>query len=88
LDAFRLDTGRYPTTSEGLNVLISAPSGDSENWFGPYLDGEMPKDPWGNDFVYQIPERDSANRELSPKVLSLGADNEPGGTGNDADISS
>lgn len=88
LDAFKLDTGRYPTTTEGLNVLVVAPSESSESWYGPYLDGGLPKDPWGNDFVYQVPKLDNANREMSPKVLSLGADNEIGGTGNNADISS
>lgn len=88
LDAYKLDMGRYPTVTEGLEVLIVSPSINSESWFGPYLDGEIPKDPWGNDFVYQVPELDGANRELSPKVLSLGADNEIGGTGNNADISS
>lgn len=88
LDSFKLDTGRYPTAEEGLKVLVTPPSDDNGSWYGPYLDGDMPKDPWGNDFVYQIPERDSADRELSPKVLSLGADNAPGGTGNNADISS
>lgn len=88
LDALKLDTGRYPTESEGLSLLITAPSENVESWYGPYLDGEMPKDPWGNNFVYFPPELDSNQRELSPKVVSFGADNEPGGSGNDADISS
>jgi len=87
LDAYRLDVGRYPTDTQGLTVLVEPPN-DNQSWAGPYLDGDLPKDPWGNDFVYQAPALDSKNRQLSPKVISLGADNEPGGSGNDADISS
>ena len=88
LDAFKLDTGRYPTKEEGLKVLVEAPANDNGVWYGPYLDGDLPKDPWGNPFVYLPPKHDSQGRELSPKVISYGADNAEGGTGNNADISS
>ena len=87
LDSYRLDTGRYPNEAEGLVSLVEAPNGNAA-WAGPYMDGDLPKDPWGNDFVYQPPLLDSNNRELSPKVISLGADNALGGSGNNADISS
>jgi len=86
LDSFRLDMGRYPNDSEGLSVLVTAPSDGDVNWFGPYLEGdEVPADPWGNPFVYQAPE--VSDRTRSPKVLSLGGDNKIGGSGLNADIS-
>lgn len=89
LDAFKLDTGNYPNNAEGLTVLIKAPQNNSETWYGPYLDGgELPLDPWKHPFVYEAPKLDGNGRELSPRVISLGADKAPGGTGNNADISS
>ncbi len=50
LDAFRLDTGRYPTTEEGLKALREKPSG-VETWSGPYLPKEIPIDPWKNAYA-------------------------------------
>ena len=88
LDSFKLDTGRYPTSEEGLRVLVNAPANDNGNWYGPYLDGELPKDPWNNDFVYQAPQQGENGRVISPKIISLGADNAVGGAGLDADIHS
>lgn len=85
LDSFRLDMGRYPDGTEGLSVLVTAPSEGEVNWFGPYLEGDVPPDPWGNPFIYQAPEQ--SDRSQSPKVLSLGSDNKVGGTGLNADIS-
>lgn len=87
LDSYWLDTGRYPTQDEGLTSLINNVASDP-GWAGPYMDGELPRDPWGNSYKYVPPEIDNNNRELSPKVLSYGADNEVGGSGNNADISS
>jgi general secretion pathway protein G len=55
LDAFEIDLGRYPTTSEGLRVLVEKPTSDSEGWQQPYLRRAAPKDPWGNDYVYRYP---------------------------------
>lgn len=80
LDHYRLDVGRYPTAEQGLAALTSAPSGESR-WAGPYLKRELPKDPWGRDYQYQV-SRDAA----VPDVLSLGRDGRPGGTGEDADV--
>jgi general secretion pathway protein G len=57
LDAFRLDVGRYPTTEEGLNVIVSPPADDSpgaSRWRGPYL-RRTPRDGWGNPFQYRSP---------------------------------
>ncbi|MEZ5904378.1 MAG: type II secretion system major pseudopilin GspG, partial [Geminicoccaceae bacterium] len=54
LDLYRLDVGDYPTTEQGLEALVEAPSG-AVGWNGPYLDGQtVPLDPWGNEYVYRV----------------------------------
>ncbi|MCP4430875.1 MAG: type II secretion system major pseudopilin GspG [Gammaproteobacteria bacterium] len=82
LELFFLDTGKYPSNSVGLKMLISNEDNIS-GWNGPYFKtAELPDDPWGNPYVYRIPgERGAFD------LLSLGADNQPGGDGDDADIS-
>lgn len=75
LDQYRLDVGRYPQTLEGL---IENDTG-RDVWAGPYLRGELPKDPWGNDYFYQVGEKDFV-------LMSYGQDGAPGGEGDDADI--
>ncbi len=60
LDAFEVDTGRYPRGSDGLNQLISPPS-DVTNWRGPYLKSDIPVDPWGHPYVYECPGRLNPN---------------------------
>jgi len=83
LDSFRLDNGRYPTQTEGLAALIKAPEG-LVNWSGPYLrKKKLPKDAWGFDFHYDIPPKHGG---LEYDLYSLGADNAPGGEGENADI--
>ena len=81
LELFKLDTGRYPSTQEGLNSLLTAPSGLA-NWNGPYIrDQKMLKDAWSRDFVYRAPgEKDAYD------LLSLGADGKEGGEGENRDI--
>ena len=55
LQQFEMGVGRFPTTEEGLEALVKCPSEVSEDmWDGPYLE-EIPKDGWGNDFVYKYP---------------------------------
>ena len=54
LDEFRLDMGRYPTTEEGLDILVAPPSNEP-SWAGPYLKKGVPMDPWGRPYVYQQP---------------------------------
>ena len=68
--------------------MMTPPNDDAlrANWFGPYLEGELPKDPWGNEFRYSPPERDENGFVRSPVIYSYGADNAPGGTGMDGDI--
>ncbi len=80
LDIFQIDTGRMPTQSEGLNALVADPGG-LPGWNGPYLrDGRMPVDAWGGAFVFE-------NDGETLRVISLGSDGQPGGSGQSADIS-
>lgn len=81
LEAFRLDTGRLPTTEEGLAALNTPPQGIT-NWGGPYLKKDVPLDPWGHPYVYGSPGTHQNDFDL----LSYGRDGQPGGTGEDADI--
>jgi general secretion pathway protein G len=85
LKLYKLDNQRYPTTEQGLQALITRPtSGPAANGWkeGGYLE-KMPKDPWGNPYQYLSP---GIKGEVD--VMSLGADGQPGGTGDDADIGS
>lgn len=80
LDQFRLDTGRYPTTSEGLESLLTNPG--VEGWDGPYLrKNVVPRDPWGKAYEYQSPGSHS-----DYDLLSYGADGAPGGEGENRDV--
>ena len=81
LDLYHLDNYSYPTTGQGLKALITRPDSDkTSKWKGPYLKGSsVPKDPWSRDFIYS-----SDGKKIS--LMSLGADGETGGEGNDADI--
>ena len=77
LDTMRLDIGRYPTAEEGLDLLVRAPSESSlrARWHGPYLEGEVPLDPWGNPYQYS-----PTGRELNAITLySYGPTGKPGG---------
>ncbi|HEX2779111.1 MAG TPA: type II secretion system major pseudopilin GspG [Gemmatimonadaceae bacterium] len=83
LDAYRLDTGRYPSTEQGLAALWEEPSPGTTNWRGPYLRKTVPADPWGNAYVYRAPGSASGT---GYDLLSTGADGRPGGDGEDADV--
>jgi len=80
LDAFRLDTGRYPTSEEGLKALREKPSG-TDMWQGPYLPKELPADPWGKPYVHKRPG-DHGEYDL----VSFGLDGVEGGEGENLDI--
>jgi general secretion pathway protein G len=83
LDLFYLDAGRYPTSAEGLAVLVRPTAGITA-WNGPYLKGGIvPSDPWGKPYVYRSPGEHGAY-----DVVSLGSDGQEGGTGTAADITS
>ena len=85
LKLYRLDNGFYPTTEQGLRALVEASTIQPvpRNWReGGYLEkGKVPKDPWGNDFVYLCP---GTQGEFD--LLSYGADGQPGGEGKNKDI--
>ncbi|NJB68653.1 general secretion pathway protein G [Desulfobaculum xiamenense] len=73
LKLYRLDKGRYPTTEQGLGALA-----------GDYLENTgLPKDPWGNEYIYQSPGPNGSDYD----IVSLGADGKEGGTGKDSDLS-
>ena len=84
LDAYRLDNGTYPSTAQGLGALWQRPSIDPPaNWKAPYLRKEVPKDPWGREYLYVSPVR------VNPQSYDLqtyGADGRPGGEGENAYI--
>lgn len=81
LQGFRIDLGRYPTTAEGLQVLVSAPPNEPR-WRGPYLKDAVPADPWGSPYQYRQP----SSRGKDYDLLSYGRDRSAGGSGDDADI--
>jgi general secretion pathway protein G len=80
LDAYRLDTGKYPTSEEGLKALREKPSG-ADNWQGPYLPKEIPADPWGNPYVYRSP-----GEHGEYDLIAYGLDKTEGGEGENEDI--
>jgi len=81
LELYFLDTGQYPTTAQGLELLVKK-EGSVPGWNGPYFKkGELPLDPWGNPYHYRSPG------EHGPfDLYSLGADNQPGGEGDGKDV--
>ncbi len=83
LQMYRLDNSHYPSNEQGLDALLNEPAGSPEprNWRGPYL-RSAPRDPWGNDYDYV---NHGSNRV---EIISYGANGQPGGEGDDADISS
>ncbi len=82
LDQYRLDVGQYPTTEQGLVSLRVSPA-STPKWQGPYLKKDVPNDPWGRPYQYRAPGQ-HAEYDLS----SLGRDGQPGGDGEDADVTS
>ena len=82
IDNYRLDVGRFPTAEEGLQALVVKPA-SADKWAGPYLKKDVPLDPWGHPYVYQVP-----GTKGDYVVISYGRDGQPGGSGEDADISS
>lgn len=83
LDQYRLDVGSYPSTAQGLEALQSNP-GSAANWSGPYLKKAVPKDPWANPYKYRCCPGQHGEYDL----WSEGADNAPGGDGENGDVTS
>jgi len=81
LDSYRLDTGKYPTTSEGLNALATNPG--AQGWSGPYLKKAVPNDPWQKPYQYQSP-----GSHGDYDLFTYGADGAAGGEGENKDVNS
>lgn len=84
VESLRLDIGRYPQADEGLALLTKAPADAAlaARWRGPYLDGALPEDPWGQPYQYALPGADGQPFAL----FSLGGDGKRGGQGDAADV--
>ena len=80
LDQYRLDTGHYPSTELGLLALVQRPAAEPK-WAGPYLRRDVPLDPWGKPYIYKAP-----GEKGDFDLLSYGKDGQPGGTGENADL--
>jgi len=76
LDAFEIDIGRYPTTTEGLRALVEKPATDSEGWLQPYIKRDVPKDPWESEYVYKYPGQYNQD---GYDLYSMGPDRKLGG---------
>ena len=82
LSLFRFNVGHYPTTSQGLHVLLEDQG--IQNWDGPYLEkNTLPKDAWGGDYQYRAP-----GEYGDYDLWSYGADGMEGGEGEDVDVNS
>ena len=80
-ELFKLDVGRFPSAAEGLDALVNKPA-SAPGWNGPYLKkNELPRDPWGNAYKYEIP-----GKRGEVDIYSLGMDNAPGGEGENSDV--
>ncbi|GGF47669.1 type II secretion system protein GspG [Aliidongia dinghuensis] len=83
LEFYRLDVGAYPTSDQGLQALVTQPSG-VDNWHGPYLkEAQAPADPWGRPFQYRSP---SSRTGLPYDICTYGASGQPGGSGENATV--
>ena len=81
LAQYKMATGNFPTTEQGLEALRTRPA-NVNNWDGPYLRKEVPVDPWGNPYAYKFP----SDHGDEPELISYGADGQPGGDGINADV--
>jgi general secretion pathway protein G len=80
VEMYKLDVGRYPTSSEGLEALVEKP-GDADGWNGPYLKGGVPLDPWKQDYLYVYP-----GTRADVEIFTLGQDGTEGGEGENSDV--
>lgn len=81
LDQYALDNGEYPSSAEGLRVLVTNPGQDK--WRGPYLKKGLPNDPWGRPYIYESP-----GKHGDYDLLTYGKDGMPGGDGDSMDVNS
>jgi general secretion pathway protein G len=80
LEMYKLDVGRYPESSEGLQALVEQP-GNADGWNGPYLKSGVPLDPWKHEYQYAYP-----GTRAEVDIFSLGQDGAQGGEGEDTDV--
>lgn len=80
LDQYRIDTGHFPNSQQGLAALNAAPSGEPQ-WQGPYLSKQVPKDPWGREYLYRSP-----GEHGEYDLWTFGKDGREGGSGDDQDV--
>lgn len=81
LDQYRLDVGHYPSTEEGLDALLIKPA-NANGWNGAYLAKKIPQDPWHHPYIYRAPGANGGDYD----IISYGKDGQPGGDGENADI--
>jgi general secretion pathway protein G len=86
LQSYLLDCDQFPTEAQGLAALWEKPdlAPVPARWDGPYVDRQIPKDPWGGNYIYQNPGK----KDLPFSIMSLGADGKAGGEGINAEIHS
>jgi general secretion pathway protein G len=84
IETMRMDINVYPTEEQGLRLLTDQPADPAlrQRWKGPYLEGAVPPDPWGNPYQYRPPE--SSGQPFT--LISFGGDGKPGGSGTDQDV--
>jgi general secretion pathway protein G len=77
LDTYEADNGAYPTSAQGLQALVTQPGQgtDTKGWKGPYIKGDVPKDPWGNEYIYRCP---GTQNSTGYDLLSTGKDGREG----------
>ena len=80
LEMYKLDVGRFPSTSEGLEALVKKP-GNATGWNGPYLKSDVPLDPWNREYNYKYP-----GERAEVDIFTYGANGSPGGDGEDSDV--
>jgi general secretion pathway protein G len=83
LGQYKLDTGIFPSTEQGLQALRVKPQ-DSAQWAGPYINKDIPPDPWGRPYAYKYP----GEHGDEPDIICYGLDGQPGGEGLASDIAS
>lgn len=81
IDQYRIDTGHFPSTDQGLIALVVQPANEPM-WHGAYLKKNVPADPWGNAYIYKAPGSDGRDFE----IVSYGGDGKSGGAVDDADV--
>lgn len=91
LETMRLDIGRLPTQEEGLTLLVQGSADRVPGWSGPYLDKDLPSDPWARPYAYKAPAPSAPGESMTSaraQVISYGADGQEGGEGADMDVTS